>query len=256
VARRERLDRLLVLRGLAETRERAHALVLSGAVRVDGSAATKPALLLETTAQIELISTGPDYVSRGALKLEAALTTWQLDPSDRVALDVGASTGGFTDLLLRRGAVRVYAVDVGYGQLHARLRADPRVIVLERTNVRYLDELPETPDVATIDVAFISLRLALPPLFRLTAQAGWIVALVKPQFEAGRTQVRKGVVRDPAVHQQVLNELTAWSQEQPWRLVDSITSPIRGPAGNVEFLSRWAHASTAASIITAACSKS
>ena len=271
VPRRERLDRLIVLRGLAETRERAHALVLSGAVRVDGSAATRPAQLLETTAQIELTNTGPDYVSRGALKLAAALDRWALDPAGQVALDVGASTGGFTDLLLRRGAARVYAVDVGYGQLHARLRADPRVIVLERTNVRYLDQLPEAPHVATIDVSFISLRLALPTLFRLTLETGWIVALVKPQFEAGRGQVRKGVVRDAAVHRQVLDDLVAWSRSQPWHLQDVIVSPIRGPAGNVEFLSHWRHATSGvqpasaehvqqaiaqASIISIACSRS
>ena len=271
MARRERLDLLLVLRGLAETRERAHALVLSGSVSVDGSRATKPAQLVKTEAQIELATSGPEYVSRGARKLAAALDAWQLDPAGQVALDVGASTGGFTDLLLRRGATRVYAVDVGYGQLHARLRADPRVSVLERTNVRYLEGLPEAPGVATIDVSFISLRLALPPLFRLTAHAGWIVALVKPQFEAGRAQVGKGVVRDPAVHQQVVSDLVAWSRSQPWHLQQVIASPIRGPAGNVEFLSHWRHAASStqpasaeevqraiaqASIISNACSRS
>jgi 23S rRNA (cytidine1920-2'-O)/16S rRNA (cytidine1409-2'-O)-methyltransferase len=245
-----------VERGLAETRERAHALILDGCVLVDGAPGTRPAQRIDTGARLDVKTSGPEYVSRGALKLEAALDAWGLDPSGHVALDVGASTGGFTDLLLRRGARRVYAVDVGYGQLHYRLRADPRVVSLERTNVRYLEQLPEEPSLAVVDVSFISLRLALPPLFRLVPATGWIVALVKPQFEAGRAQVHKGVVRDPAVHQRVLQELTEWSQAQPWRLISTIASPIRGPAGNVEFLSRWAHADAAAAIISPECSKS
>jgi 23S rRNA (cytidine1920-2'-O)/16S rRNA (cytidine1409-2'-O)-methyltransferase len=157
-----------------------------------------------------------------------------------VALDVGASTGGFTEVLLLRGARRVYAVDVGYGQLHYRLRNDPRVVLLERTNVRYLEHLPEPIDLAVADVSFISLRLTLPPVFRLLRPEAPLIALIKPQFEAGRGQVgRGGVVRDPAVHQQVLRELTAWSASQPWRLVGTLPSPIKGPAGNVEFLSLW-----------------
>jgi 23S rRNA (cytidine1920-2'-O)/16S rRNA (cytidine1409-2'-O)-methyltransferase len=167
---------------------------------------------------------------------------WAIDPDGKVALDVGASTGGFTDLLLRRGASRVYAVDVGYGQLHYRLRGDPRVIVMERTNVRHLTELPEPVDLAVVDVSFISLRLALPPVFRLTRDQ--IVALIKPQFEAGRGQVgRGGVVRDAAVRQQVVRDLQEWSRSQPWQMIDVTQSPIRGPAGNVEFLSRWLPAS-------------
>jgi len=223
-------------------------LILAGAVLVDGSVATRPAHSIADDAAIELIRQGPEYVSRGALKLDKALDVWSIDPAGKVALDVGASTGGFTDLLLQRGARRVYAVDVGYGQLHYRLRGDPRVVVMERTNVRHLIELPEPIDLAVVDVSFISLRLALPPVFKLVT--GQIVALIKPQFEAGRGQVgRGGVVRDAAVRQQVVHDLEAWSRTQPWRLTEVTESPIKGPAGNIEFLSRW----TPAGIITAEC---
>jgi 23S rRNA (cytidine1920-2'-O)/16S rRNA (cytidine1409-2'-O)-methyltransferase len=235
---RERLDAVLVKRGLVETRERAHALILSGAVSVDGHVATRPAAPVSPDANIELEDSGPDYVSRGALKLERALDHWAIDPAGKVALDVGASTGGFTDLLLRRGAARVYAVDVGHGQLHYRLRNDPRVVVMERTNIRYLEALPEPVQIGVTDVSFISLRLALPPMFSLVQEE--IVALIKPQFEAGRSQVGKGgVVRSPDVRQKVIEELRTWSQTQAWRLIDTVESPIKGPAGNVEFLSRW-----------------
>ncbi len=239
---RTRLDLALVQRGLAETRERAHSLILAGAVRLDGQRATKPSQSVEPGAAIDVQDTASPYVSRGAHKLEAALDGWRLDVAGLTALDVGASTGGFTDLLLQRGARRVYAVDVGYGQLHYRLRGDARVVVMERTNVRGLSELPERPDIATMDVSFISLKLALPPVFELIQPQAPVVALVKPQFEAGRGQVGKGgVVRDPATHRQVLLGLLEWSKGQPWRPVDFIVSPIRGPAGNVEFLSLWRH---------------
>jgi 23S rRNA (cytidine1920-2'-O)/16S rRNA (cytidine1409-2'-O)-methyltransferase len=233
---RARIDQVLVQRGLAETRERAQALILDGRVRVDGRPATRPAAPVPSDAAIDVAAGGPDYVSRGALKLEAALETWGIDPARTVALDVGASTGGFTDLLLRRGAARVYAVDVGYGQLHFRLRTDPRVVVMERTNVRYLVALPEPIDLAVADVSFISLRLALPPVFGLVRDQ--IVALIKPQFEAGRGQVGKGgVVRDPAIHDAVCARIAAWIEEQlDWHLVGITESPITGPAGNKEFL--------------------
>lgn len=235
--RRERLDVALVRRGLAETRERAHALILAGAVTVGGAPATRPAQPVTEAVEIE-VAQRHEFVSRGALKLQKALDTWQIDPTDRVALDVGASTGGFTDLLLQRGARRVYAVDVGYGQLHYRLRNDPRVTNLERTNVRYLAELPEDVDLGVIDVSFISLKLALVPMFALVK--GQIVALIKPQFEAGRAQIGKGgVVRDPLIRQQVIADLRKWSDTQPWTMTDVVESPIRGPAGNVEFLSHW-----------------
>jgi 23S rRNA (cytidine1920-2'-O)/16S rRNA (cytidine1409-2'-O)-methyltransferase len=231
---------LLVRRGLAETRELAQSLILSGRVLVDDKLATRPALAAADDAEIIVLDTGPKYVSRGALKLEAALDHWHIDPTGLVVLDAGASTGGFTDLLLSRGARRIYAVDVGYGQLHYRLRDDPRIVLMERTNIRYLETLPEQPALATADLSFISLRLALPAIFNLLDPEATIIALVKPQFEAGRADVKKGgVVRDPAVHQRVLTQLQAWSQAQPWRLTEWIQSPIKGPAGNVEFLSRW-----------------
>jgi 23S rRNA (cytidine1920-2'-O)/16S rRNA (cytidine1409-2'-O)-methyltransferase len=246
--RRERLDLVLVRRGFAETRERAQSMILAGLVRIEGTLVTRPAQGVQASASIEVDSTGSDYVSRGALKLERALDEWRLDPTGVVALDVGSSTGGFTDLLLRRGAARVYAVDVGYGQLHYRLRNDPRVVSMERTNIRYLTELPETPRLAVIDVSFISLKLALPPVFRLVSHD--IVALVKPQFEAGRAQVGKGgVVRDSTVRAQVIEDLRVWSLTRPWRMVEVIESPIKGPAGNVEFLSHW----TPAGIISPGC---
>lgn len=245
---RVRLDVRLVQLGLAETRERAQSLILGGRVLVDGVAATRPAQPVENSAAVTLTDIGPQYVSRGALKLEKALDLWAIDPLGKVALDVGASTGGFTDLLLKRGAARVYALDVGHGQLHYSLRGDPRVVVMERTNVRHLIELPETPDLAVVDVSFISLRLALPPVFSLVSDA--IVALIKPQFEAGRQHVKKGgVVRDPAVHQQVIHDLTAWSMTQPWHITQVTPSPITGPAGNIEFLSYW----TPAGIISPEC---
>jgi 23S rRNA (cytidine1920-2'-O)/16S rRNA (cytidine1409-2'-O)-methyltransferase len=236
---RERLDLVLVQRGLAETRERAHALILSGAVSVAGVAASRPAQTVASDSEIVVEDPGPGYVSRGALKLERALDVWHINPEGKVALDVGASTGGFTDLLLRRGARRVYAVDVGYGQLHYRLRGDPRVVSMERSNIRYLTELPEPVQLGVVDVSFISLRLAMPPMFRLVQDE--IVALIKPQFEAGRGQVGKGgVVRDPDVRQQTVDDFRRWSEEnQPWRMIDVVESPIKGPAGNVEFLSRW-----------------
>lgn len=234
---RERLDVALVRRRLVETRERAHALILSGAVSVDGSRATRPAQPIPREALLE-VAQGQDFVSRGALKLQKALDQWRIDPNGKVVLDVGASTGGFTHLLLQRGAARVYAVDVGYGQLHYRLRNDPRVISMERTNIRNLEALPEPVQLGTIDVSFISLKLALPTMFTLVTEQ--IVALIKPQFEAGREQVGKGgVVRDAAIREKVVENLRGWSHSQPWRMVDCVESPIKGPAGNVEFLSRW-----------------
>jgi len=239
---RVRLDQLLVQRRLVETRERAHSLILAGGVRVDGAAATRPSQSVADDARVEVENETPGYVSRGALKLERALDTWAIDPAGLIAVDIGASTGGFTDLLLRRGATRVYAVDVGYGQLHYKLRTDPRVVSMERTNARSLTHLPEPPDMAVVDVAFISLRLVLPPLFALLQPGAPIVALIKPQFEAGRQHVHKGgVVRDPAVHRQVLVDLVAWSSAQPWRITDLLSSPLKGPAGNIEFLSLWAN---------------
>lgn len=238
----------LVSRGLAETRERAQSLISSGAVQVDGQPGTRASQPVATDAVLQVLSEALPFVGRGGLKLASALDRWQLDVIGLVCVDVGASTGGFTDVLLQRGAARVYAVDVGYGQLHYRLRGDPRVVVMERTNVRHLTALPEQPAFAVADLSFISLRLALPPVFALLAPEAPIVSLVKPQFEAGRGKVGKGgVVRDAAVHRQVIESLVAWSESQPWRIVDVTHSPIRGAAGNVEFLALWRPGEEAAS---------
>lgn len=231
-----RLDLLLVQRGLVETREKAQALVLAGEVLVDGKPATKAGQSYPADAAVEVKRPLP-YVSRGGLKLERALDEFEIDPSGVVALDVGASTGGFTDCLLKRGARRVYAVDVGYNQLDWRLRQDERVVSMERTNIRSLESLPEPVDAVVSDVSFISLTLALPPAVRLLKPGGWIVALVKPQFEAGKGQVGKGgVVRDPAVHRAVLVKVLLWARAAGLAVRGATPSPVRGPAGNVEFL--------------------
>jgi 23S rRNA (cytidine1920-2'-O)/16S rRNA (cytidine1409-2'-O)-methyltransferase len=241
--RRERIDSLLVERGLADTREKARRMIIAGLVQVSGQMISKPGMTVERDASIEVQGQLP-YVSRGGLKLEAALDEFGIDPSDMVAADIGASTGGFTDCLLQRGALKVYAIDVGYGQLAWSIRQDQRVVVMERVNVRYLDSLPELVDLITIDVSFISLELVAPVAIRWLAPGGLLVALIKPQFEAGREQVGKGgVVRDAAVHRQVLEHITHWGTSQSLHVFGLIPSPIRGPAGNVEFLIGWRAAS-------------
>lgn len=242
---RIRLDQLLVQRGLAESRSKAQALLMAGSVRVNGAKQTRAAMLLdEDAAAVEVVGALP-YVSRGGYKLAHALDTFALDPSGVLALDVGASTGGFTDVLLQRGAAHVIAVDVGYGILDWRLRQDERVTVLERTNIRHLTTLPPLPPpapplpptVATIDVSFISLALVLPAVQALLAPGAWVVALVKPQFEAGAADVgRGGVVRDPAVHRRVLTDVQAAAHALGYTVRGETRSPITGPAGNVEFL--------------------
>jgi 23S rRNA (cytidine1920-2'-O)/16S rRNA (cytidine1409-2'-O)-methyltransferase len=239
---RERLDQLLVDRGLAESRSRAQALVLAGKVRVgEGDAARtdrKPGELVDAVTQVALLEADP-YVSRGGYKLAAALDAFSIDPADRVCLDVGASTGGFTDVLLQRGAARVYAVDVGRGQLAERLRDDPRVVSMERRNARTLSRasLPEPVELAVVDVAFISLALVLGPVASCFGpHGGDIVLLVKPQFEAGRERVRGGVVRDPAVHAEVVRAIVAKARDLGLAPLDVIASPITGPQGNREFL--------------------
>jgi len=241
-ARRIRLDQLLVDRGLVATRSRAQALVLAGKVRVgEGDAARadrKPGDLVDVAEPLR-VDTGGEWVSRGAHKLLAALDAFGIDPADRVAIDVGAATGGFTDVLLRRGARRVYALDVGRGQLAERLRRDERVVSMERHNARDLtpETLPEPVDLAVIDVAFISLGLVLGPVRSVLRDgAGPIVALVKPQFEAGRAEVKGGVVRDPAVHRAVLHAVTTRARELGLGTRAVIASPIQGPEGNREFL--------------------
>lgn len=240
-ANKERLDVALVRRGLAPSRERARAIIMAGQALVAGHVVDKPGMLISLEAECRL-KEAPDelkYASRGGLKLEKALTTFRLDPAGLIALDVGASTGGFTDCLLQHGAKRVYAIDVGQGQLAWSLRNDPRVIVMERTNIRYLKSLPEPIQCATIDVSFISLRLVLPVLVPLLAPGAWVVALVKPQFEAGKAEVDRGagIISDPAVHSRVLQELQAWILQHTPFLVQGVTdSPIYGRDGNREFL--------------------
>jgi 23S rRNA (cytidine1920-2'-O)/16S rRNA (cytidine1409-2'-O)-methyltransferase len=235
-----------VARGLAPSRERARALIMAGEVRVNGRPLDKAGTLVPDDAACELVGAGAElrYASRGGLKLEHALDAFGLDPSGRVCLDVGASTGGFTDVLLRRGAARVYAVDVGRGQLAWRLRADPRVVVMERTNARYLTALPEPIACAVCDVSFISLRLVLPPVAALLEPGAWVVALVKPQFEAGRAEADRGagVIADPAVHRAVLTDLLAWMGAWGERGGSALVahglvlSPIVGREGNREYL--------------------
>ena len=237
-----RLDQLLVERGLAETRARAQALVLAGQVRVgEGDGARrdrKSGDLVAVDVPIQ-VAGGRQWVSRGAHKLLAALDAFGVNPAGRVAIDVGASTGGFTDVLLERGASRVYALDVGYGQLAERLRHDPRVVSMERVNARSLDAstLPEPVDLAVVDVSFISLGLVLAPIRSVLRDgAGPIVALVKPQFEAGKADAKGGVVRDPAVHRRVLRETVARAQAAGLGMRGVTASPIQGPEGNREFL--------------------
>lgn len=218
-----------------ESREKARALIMAGQVLAGDRVLDKPGALVPEDTPIHLREQLP-YVSRGGTKLSHALDAFTLDVRDRVAIDVGASTGGFTDCLLQRGARRVYAVDVGYGQIDLRLRRDPRVILLERTNIRYLTHLPEAPDLATIDVSFISLEKVIPPVLNLLEQEGLILALVKPQFEAGKERVGKGgVVRNPAVHRAVLERLCRWALDMGLTVRGMTASPILGPAGNREF---------------------
>ncbi|MFC2037600.1 TlyA family RNA methyltransferase [Chloroflexota bacterium] len=243
--RKERLDLLVVEQGLAHSQERAQRLIMAGQVAVDGRLVDKPGTQVPVAAQVTVKDRRP-YVSRGGLKLAAALDAFELDASGRTVADVGASTGGFTDCLLQRGAARVYAIDVGYGQLAWKLRQDSRVVVLDRTNARYLESLPELVDLATIDVSFISLKLVLPAVMGWLKAGGQIVALIKPQFEARRKQVGTGgVVRDPAIHRSVLEEITGWTESHGLGLMGLSRSPVTGPAGNVEFLAHWMPGSAA-----------
>jgi 23S rRNA (cytidine1920-2'-O)/16S rRNA (cytidine1409-2'-O)-methyltransferase len=236
---KQRLDLLLVERGLANSRQQAQRLIMAGQVAVGDRIVDKPGTRVSVAARVR-VTGGLPYVSRGGVKLAAALDAFDLDVTGWTAADVGASTGGFTDCLLQRGVDRVYAIDVGYGQLAWKLQQDPRVAVMDRTNARYLESLPELVDLVTIDVSFISLRLVLPVVAGWLRTCGQIVALIKPQFEAGREQVGKGgVVRDPAVHRQVLEGLTTWAEARGLVLTGLIRSPITGPAGNAEFLAHW-----------------
>jgi 23S rRNA (cytidine1920-2'-O)/16S rRNA (cytidine1409-2'-O)-methyltransferase len=232
---RQRLDLAVVERGLAPSREKARALILAADVLVNGNVETRASAMVAADAEIA-IAAAARFVSRGGDKLEHALAAFGIDVSGLVVMDVGASTGGFTDCMLQRGATRVYAIDVGYGQLASRLREDERVVVMERTNIRDLASLAERPVLATIDASFISLTTVLPAVIALVAQGADIVALVKPQFEAGRAEVKRGgVVRDPLVHAAVIGRVAWWCVNHGLRVRGVAMSPLLGPAGNREF---------------------
>jgi 23S rRNA (cytidine1920-2'-O)/16S rRNA (cytidine1409-2'-O)-methyltransferase len=236
--KKKRIDLLLVERGLAESRNRAQRLVMAGEVRVGGEMVHKSSTQIPEDAEIE-IKQRPKYVSRGGKKLAAAIEAFAVDPSGKVCADVGASTGGFTDCLLQNGAARVYAIDVGYGVLYWKLRQDPRVVVMERTNARYLDSLAEPVQLVTIDASFISLSLLLPAVKSWFEDAsGQTIALIKPQFEAGRKAAARhtGVIKDASVHARVLEETLSSAKALGYYPVGLIPSPIKGPKGNIEFL--------------------
>lgn len=233
-----RADQLLLARGLVESRAKAQAIILAGQARVNGETISKPSSMVEESAQVEVV-TGPRYVSRGGEKLEGALTAFGLNVQNLTCADVGASTGGFTDCLLQHGAARVYAIDVGKGILDWRLRTDARVVVLEETNARYLETLPEPVDLITIDASFISLKVLLPVVKNwLKPQTGALLMLIKPQFEAGKREVArgKGVIRDPEVHRRVVEEVLTAAAEEGLYPHQFTRSPILGPKGNAEFL--------------------
>ena len=237
----ERLDLAMVRRGLAESRERAQGLVLAGAVTVAGQAARRASQVIPSGTPIEVNAPEHPFVGRGGLKLAAALDAFAIDPVGMVALDIGASTGGFTDCLLQRGAARVYAVDVGYGQLAWRLRQDSRIVVIERCNARYLDrsQIPEPVDLATIDVSFISLTMILPAVRSCLKAEGQVVALLKPQFEVGKGKVGKGgIVRDERLRREAVEKVRHAVEAQHWRWDGEILSPIAGQKGNLEYLIR------------------
>jgi 23S rRNA (cytidine1920-2'-O)/16S rRNA (cytidine1409-2'-O)-methyltransferase len=232
---KQRIDLLLYERGLAPSREKARAMIMAGEVMVDGREIDKPGVQVSSSAEV-VVKNKPRFVSRGGEKLAGALRDFQLDVAGRVAADVGASTGGFTDCLLQNGVSRIYAIDVGYGQLDYTLRQDSRVIVLERTNARYLEALPEKIDFVAIDASFISLKLLLPVIKNWLLPQADVVALIKPQFEAGRQDVGKGgVVRDQHIHRRVLKETLQFVHEIGLTINGLTVSDLRGPAGNVEF---------------------
>ncbi|HEY4942218.1 MAG TPA: TlyA family RNA methyltransferase [Rhizomicrobium sp.] len=234
---RQRADRLLVERGLFPSRTKAQAAIAAGLVTANAAPVRKASEEIAVDAALSATPAHP-YVSRGGVKLAAALDHFKFDPQGRICLDVGASTGGFTQVLLERGAKRVYAVDVGHGQLHESLRGRPEIVSLEQTDIRTLSaaQLNEPPDLVTVDVSFISLKLALPPALALAKPPAQLIALIKPQFEAGRAQAKKGIVRDPAVHAAVCDDISAFVASLGWRVLGIIPSPIAGGDGNAEFL--------------------
>ncbi len=236
---KERLDVLLVSLGLAESRAKAQATIMAGEVYVNGQKADKSGMEVDITSNIEVRGSACPYVSRGGLKLEKALKNFGVDPTGYVCSDSGASTGGFTDCLLQQGASKVFAIDVGYGQLAWKIRNDPRVVVMERTNIRYvtLEDLGEPLDLSVIDVSFISLGLVLPVVKTLLKPTGQVLCLIKPQFEAGKDKVgKKGVVRDPAVHEEVLQNFISLAKSLDFTIRNLTFSPVKGPEGNIEFL--------------------
>lgn len=239
MSNKTRLDVLLTEQGLQESRQKAQATIMSGLVFVNGQRVDKPGTAVPNDARIEIRGNTLRYVSRGGLKLEKAMAEFSIDLKGCICGDIGASTGGFTDCMLQNGADKVYAVDVGYGQLAWKLREDPRVVCLERTNARYLthEQIPDELDFASIDVSFISLKLILPAVAGVLKNGGQVASLVKPQFEAGKEKVgKKGVVRDPAVHKEVLEHYLGHAKEAGFGVLGLTYSPIRGPEGNIEYL--------------------
>lgn len=238
--KKERLDVLLVQRGLSSSRERAKADIMSGLVYVAGQRVDKAGTSVPEDAEIELRGSSLAFVSRGGLKLEKALDTFGVTPAGKICVDCGASTGGFTDCLLQQGAKKVFAIDVGYGQLDWKIRSDPRVVVMERTNIRYVtrEDLGEELDLSVIDVSFISLKIVLPAIKALLKPGqGQVLCLIKPQFEAGKEKVgKKGVVREPEVHKEVLDNFVALAKELDFTILGLTFSPVKGPEGNIEFL--------------------
>ena len=236
---KKRLDVLLTEQGYADSRSKAQAIIMSGLVYVDGQKADKPGVSYEESVSLEVRGAVCPYVSRGGLKLEKALRDFGVKPLGYVCSDSGASTGGFTDCLLQQGAKKVFAIDVGYGQLDWKIRSDDRVVVMERTNIRYVtpEQLGEPLDLSVVDVSFISLKIVLPTIKTLLKPTGQVVCLIKPQFEAGKEKVgKKGVVRDPATHKEVLDQFVALAGELDFQILGLTYSPVKGPEGNIEFL--------------------
>ena len=240
---KKRLDVLLFEKGLCPSRERAKTAIMEGIVYIAGQKAGKAGDMVDENAELEVRGNENAFVSRGGKKIEKALNYFNIDPTDLVVMDVGASTGGFTDCLLQQGASKVFAIDVGYGQLAWKIRSDPRVVVMERTNIRYVtpEDLGEPLDLSVVDVSFISLRIVLPAIQKLLKPTGQVLCLIKPQFEAGKEKIgKKGVVRDPAVHAEVLRSFTALADSLHFTIRNLTFSPVKGPEGNIEFLAHLA----------------
>ena len=236
---KKRLDVLLTEQGYAESRSKAQAIIMSGLVYVDGQKADKPGISYEESVSLEVRGAACPYVSRGGLKLEKALRDFGVKPEGFVCSDSGASTGGFTDCLLQQGASKVFAIDVGYGQLDWKIRSDPRVVVMERTNIRYVtqEQLGEPLDLSVVDVSFISLKIVLPAIQKLLKPTGQVLCLIKPQFEAGRDKVgKKGVVREKSTHKEVLDDFVSLADSLGFKILGLTFSPVKGPEGNIEFL--------------------